>query len=126
MKKYPVRCPVTAYLHVMGGHWKPIIVWYIRSKPLRFKELQEAMPDISTKVLSAQLKELEEDVILLRKTFNEVPPRVEYSLTNYGKSLLPALTVLREWGLKHLKINKHILHPQSEWNKKLKITQTLK
>jgi len=126
MKKYPVRCPVTAYLHVMDGHWKPIIVWYIRSKPLRFKELQEAMPDISTKVLSAQLKELEEDVILLRKTFNEVPPRVEYSLTNYGKSLLPALTVLREWGLKHLKINKHILHPQSEWNKKLKITQTLK
>jgi DNA-binding HxlR family transcriptional regulator len=110
----------------MDGHWKPIIVWYIRSKPLRFKELQEAMPDISTKVLSAQLKELEEDVILLRKTFNEVPPRVEYSLTNYGKSLLPALTVLREWGLKHLKINKHILHPQSEWNKKLKITQTLK
>ena len=123
MKKYPVRCPVTAYLNVMDGHWKPIIVWYIRSKPLRFKELQAAMPDISTKVLSEQLKELEEDVILLRKTFNEAPPRVEYSLTNYGKSLLPALTILREWGLKHLKINKHILHPQSEWNKKLKITQ---
>jgi len=126
MKKYPVRCPVTAYLNVMDGHWKPIIVWYIRNKPLRFKELQEAMPDISTKVLSEQLKELEEDVILVRKTFNETPPRVEYSLTNYGKSLLPALTVLREWGLKHLKINKHILHPQSEWNKKLKIAQTKK
>jgi DNA-binding HxlR family transcriptional regulator len=126
MKKYPVRCPVTAYLNVMDGHWKPIIVWYIRSKPLRFKELQEAIPDISTKVLSEQLKELEEDKILLRKTFNEIPPRVEYRLTHYGKSLLPALTVLREWGLKHLKMNKQILHPQSEWNRKLKITQPLK
>jgi DNA-binding HxlR family transcriptional regulator len=126
MKKYPVRCPVTAYLNVMDGHWKPIIVWYVQNKPLRFKELQEAMPDVSTKVLSEQLKELEEDAILLRKTFNEIPPRVEYSLTNYGKSLLPTLTILREWGLKHLKINKHILHPQSEWNKKLKITQTKK
>lgn len=121
MKKYPVRCPVTAYLNVMDGHWKPIIVWYIRDKPFRFKELQKVMPDISTKVLTEQLKELEEDEIVFRKTFNELPPRVEYSLTNYGRSLLPALTVLREWGLKHLKINKHILHPQSDWNKKLKI-----
>jgi DNA-binding HxlR family transcriptional regulator len=59
MKKYPVRCPVTAYLNVMDGRWKPIIVWYIKDKPLRFKELQETIPDISTKVLAEQLKELE-------------------------------------------------------------------
>ena len=120
MKKYPVRCPVTAYLHVMDGHWKPIIVWYTRESPLRFKDLLEAMPDISTKVLSEQLKELEEDGIVTRETFNETPPRVEYSLTLYGRTLLPAVTVLREWGLKHLKLNKHILHPDSAWKKKLK------
>lgn len=123
MKKYPVRCPVTAYLNVMDGHWKPIIVWYTREKPLRYKELQEEMPDISTKVLAEQLKELEEDGIVYRKTFNEIPPRVEYSLTNYGKTLLPALTILRQWGLKHLKLNTHILHPLSKWNKKLKVVK---
>jgi DNA-binding HxlR family transcriptional regulator len=111
MKKYPVRCPVTAYLTVMDGHWKPIIVWYLRDKPLRFKELMKSIPDISTKVLTEQLKELEVDGLISRETFNEIPPRVEYSLTHYGKTLLPVLTVLREWGLKHLKLNAHILHP---------------
>jgi DNA-binding HxlR family transcriptional regulator len=78
------------------------------------------MPDISTKVISEQLRELEEDEIISRQAFNETPPRVEYSLTKYGKTLLPVLTVLREWGLKHLKGNRQILHPDSEWTKKLK------
>jgi DNA-binding HxlR family transcriptional regulator len=104
----------------MDGHWKPIIVWYIRDKPLRFKDLLKVIPDISTKVLTMELKELEADGLVLRETFNETPPRVEYSLTRYGKTLLPALTALREWGLQHLKLNAHILHPASIWKNKLK------
>jgi DNA-binding HxlR family transcriptional regulator len=120
MKKYPVRCPVTCYLSIMGGHWKPIIIWYLRENELRFKELLSLMPDISSRVLTEELKELEEDGIIARQSFNETPPRVEYSLTKYGSTIIPALSSLREWGLKHLKKNKEILHPESEWNQKLK------
>lgn len=119
MKKYPVRCPMTTYLSIMDGHWKPIIVWYLREKPLRFKDIMKLIPDISTKVLTEQLKELEADHIIDRKAFDELPPRVEYSLTNYGTTLLPGLGILREWGLNHLKKNKNILHPDSHWHKKL-------
>lgn len=120
LKKYPVRCPVTAYLHVMDGHWKPIIVWYLGKQSLRYNELMDLVPDISTKVLAEQLKELEGDGIIRREVFAEIPPRVEYTLTHYGTTLLPVVTVLREWGLKHLKKNAQLLHPDSEWKKKIK------
>jgi len=106
----------------MDGHWKPILIWRLRDEPLRFKSLLEAIPDISTKVLTEQLKELEADGIIIRKAYSELPPRVEYSLTHYGKTLLPALVVLREWGLQHLKQNTGLLHPGSKWPKKLKKT----
>ena len=120
MKKYPVRCPVTAYLNVMDGHWKPIIVWHLQIKPLRFKDFQNIIPDISTKVLTEQLKELEQDHIIDRKAYNQTPPKVEYELTGEGSTLLPALAALREWGLNRLTQNQHMLHPDSEWNEKLK------
>jgi DNA-binding HxlR family transcriptional regulator len=71
-------------------------------------------------VLTEQLNEIEEDKLISRRAYNETPPRVEYELTHYGRTLLPALAMLREWGLKFLKKNKHVLHPDSEWNKKIK------
>jgi DNA-binding HxlR family transcriptional regulator len=117
MKKYPVRCPVTSYLHVMDGHWKPILVWYLKGEALRFGDLLEAAPDISTRVLTEQLKELEEDGIIIRKAYNETPPRVEYHLSRYGETLLPVLAVLRQWGLRHIKQNVHLLHPDSKWKR---------
>jgi|SRR2546428_6121862 len=103
MKKYEVRCPITAYLSIMDGHWKTIIIWQLNDRSLRFNELLKAIPDISTKVLTEQVKELEFDNILVRKAFSKIPPRVEYSLTKYGESLLPVLVELRQWGLRHLK-----------------------
>lgn len=115
MKKYPVRCPISSYSCIVDGHWKPMIVWHLRNKSLRFKELMELLPDISTKVLSEQLKELEVDNILLRKKFKEIPPKVEYSLTEYGSTLVPVISTIREWGFKHLKNNPKILHPKSKW-----------
>jgi DNA-binding HxlR family transcriptional regulator len=124
MKKYPVRCPVTSYLSVMDGHWKPIIVWYMKDASLRFKDLLSLIPDVSTKVLTEQLRELEHDQIIARKAYDELPPRVEYNLTAYGATLLPALAVLREWGLSHLKINKHILHSNSPWQQKLAVADS--
>jgi len=119
MRKYPVRCPVTAYLSVVDGHWKPIIIWYLKEEPLRFKNLLDLLPDISTKVLTEQLKELEQDGIISRAVFNEIPPRVTYTLTSFGATLLPVIEVAREWGLKYLKANRQLLHPDSAWHAKL-------
>ena len=119
MKKYPIRCPVTAYLRVIDGHWKPLILWNLQKKPLRFKDILSVLPDISTRVLTEQLNEMEVDKLISRKPYNETPPRVEYELTDYGMTLLPGLALLREWGLRFLKENKHVLHPDSEWNQKI-------
>jgi DNA-binding HxlR family transcriptional regulator len=119
MKKYPIRCPVTAYLRVIDGHWKPVLIWYLQTKPLRFKDILSLMPDISTRVLTEQLNEMEEDKLISRKAYNETPPRVEYALTDYGRTLLPGIAACREWGLQFLKENKHALHPDSEWNQKI-------
>jgi len=115
MKKYPVRCPITSYLCIMDGHWKPIIVWDLRNGNLRFKELLALLADISTKVLTEQLKELEEDKIINRITYRESPPRVEYALTEYGKTLIPVLATLREWGFKHLQQKPELLVEDSPW-----------
>jgi DNA-binding HxlR family transcriptional regulator len=103
----------------MDGHWKPMIVWRLRDTSLRFKDFLELLPDISTKILSEQLKELEEDDIIERKAFREAPPRVEYSLTEYGQTLIPVLSVLRAWGFTHLQKNPSILAPDSPWTGKL-------
>lgn len=119
MKKYPVRCPITAYECVMDGHWKPIIVWDLRNGGLRFKELLELLVDISTKVLTDQLKELEEDEIVIRTSYRESPPRVEYSLTEYGRTLIPVLATLREWGFKHLQQKPALLVESSPWVNRL-------
>ena len=119
MKKYPVRCSVTSYLCIMDGNWKPLIVWRMRNESLRFKDFLELIPDISTKVLTEQLRELEDDEIIMRKNFKEIPPRVEYSLTTYGATLIPVITILRAWGFKHLKKNPKILDKKSEWKNKL-------
>jgi DNA-binding HxlR family transcriptional regulator len=119
MKKYPVRCPVSSYQCVMDGHWKPMIVWYMRNGELRFKDFLQLLPDISTKVLSAQLKELEDDRIITRKSFKEIPPRVQYALTEYGLTLLPVIAVLRAWGFTHLQQHPAILHKESSWVNKL-------
>lgn len=119
MKKYPVRCPVTAYLRVIDGHWKPLLIWHLQAKPLRFKDIQLRLPDISSRVLTQQLGEMEEDELISRSAYNETPPRVEYELTDYGRTLLPGLALLREWGLQFLKAHKDALHPDSEWNQKI-------
>lgn len=115
MKKYPIRCPITSCLSVIEGHWKPIILWVLRDKPLRYKEIAEYTPDISTKVLTDQLKELEQDKLIVRNAFAEIPPRVEYALTERGRTLLPVLQSMRVWGFQYMQENPQILHPESTW-----------
>ena len=97
------ECPLTRSMAVIGTKWKPIIINAIRNKKVRFGQLDAIIPLITRKVLTEQLKELEEDGILLRESFTELPPRVEYSLTQKGLELLPILGAIIEWNLKYEK-----------------------
>ncbi len=95
-------CGLEAALEVAGGKWKILILWHLR-ETRRFGQLKREVVGISEKVLINQLREMEADGIIKRKAFNEIPPRVEYSLTAFGLSLKEALTPLLEWGKLHMK-----------------------
>lgn len=99
----PNNCPVTHCLNRIGGKWKIMIIYAISKNCNRFSRLQRAMPDISKQMLVNQLREMEEDKILERIIYAEIPPRVEYKITDYGKSLMPVIYVMQEWGLNDLK-----------------------
>ncbi len=88
-------------LDVMGGKWKPLILFLLSSNTMRFSELQRQIDGITQKMLSQQLKDLEADGIVLRKVYAVVPPKVEYSLTKHGKTLVPLLLDMEKWGLSH-------------------------
>lgn len=96
------NCPVTETIRVLGGKWKPIILWEMNRGVLRFGELKRAIPGITQKMLTQQLRELEEDEIIWRTVYAEVPPRVEYGITSYGQSLQAILEAMAIWGAKHL------------------------
>jgi DNA-binding HxlR family transcriptional regulator len=96
------HCPVEAALDVIGGKWKPLILWALGDEVMRFGELQKALPGVNTKMLTKQLRELEEDGVLRRKIYPEIPPRVEYTITDFGKTLLPILNALCTWGAEYL------------------------
>lgn len=93
-----IECPITATLQYIGGRWKSIILYYLSSGKKRFGEIAVRIPVISRKVLTQQLRELERDGLIVRKQFKEIPPRVEYSLTNLGKSLSPIFKEIAAWG----------------------------
>lgn len=93
--------PVNITLKVIGGKWKPLILWFLCDKTLRFNELQKSMPGITQKMLTTQLRELEKDNIIKRKIYPQIPPKVEYSLSKYGKTIYPILELMAEWGDKH-------------------------
>jgi DNA-binding HxlR family transcriptional regulator len=97
------NCGLEAALDVVGGKWKVLILWHLHPGRRRFGELKRRVTGVSEKVLIRQLREMEADGIVHRKAFHEVPPRVEYSLTTFGVSLLEALTPLCEWGGRHMK-----------------------
>jgi DNA-binding HxlR family transcriptional regulator len=99
----PVQgCPLTAALAAIGGKWKLIIVYFLAESPKHFAALRKAMPGISQKVLTQQLRELISDGIVNREAKGAVPAPVEYSLTEYGRSVLPLVEDVRLWGRGHL------------------------
>lgn len=92
------HCAMDVAMSYIGGKWKTVVLWYLRNKTMRFGELKKHMPQITEKMLSIQLKALEEDGIIQRDVYAEVPLRVEYSLTEFGKSLIPLLEAISKWG----------------------------
>jgi len=101
-EKLHAICPVERVIHIIGGKWKVIILYHLMSGTKRFNELRRLMPKVSQRMLTLQLRELEEHGILNRKVYAEIPPKVEYSLTELGKSLDIVLEVLHKWGNEHL------------------------
>lgn len=96
------HCPVYATLDVIGGKWKLPLLWYLRDGRMRYSQLQRAITGITPKMLAEQLRELERDGIVDRKVYPVVPPKVEYSLTSYGRTLDPIIKALGTWGDRHL------------------------
>jgi len=99
----PNNCGVTHFLNRIGGKWKVLVIYAINNRVNRFSSMQKLIPDISKQMLVNQLRELEEDKIIDRIIYAEIPPRVEYKLTKYGKSLMPVIDVIQQWGEKDLK-----------------------
>lgn len=88
-------------LSVVGGKWKATILWHLNRQTMRFNELNRTLPNITRKMLTQQLRELEQDGIIHRHVYPVVPPKVEYSLTEYGKTVCPIFQALNDWGQKH-------------------------
>lgn len=99
-KKY--NCPLEMAVDLIGGKWKVVILWHLSEKTLRFNEIRRIFPDITHKMLAQQLRELESDGIIHRKVYAQSPPKVEYSLTEFGRSLTPLLQAMNHWGAAYL------------------------
>lgn len=101
-------CPVETTLSLIGGKYKTLILWHLAESKMRYSQLQKAIPKVTPKILTQQLRELESEGLIHREVFPIIPPKVEYSLTNLGKSLMPVLIAIRDWGTNYLRSNKEI------------------
>ncbi|MDK2855961.1 MAG: hypothetical protein PWQ86_1174 [Bacillota bacterium] len=99
------KCPIESTLGLINGKWKLLILKVLSQGPVRYGAIKERMPEVSAKVLTQQLRELERDGLISRTVFPEVPPRVEYSLTEMGVSIFTVLAEMRRWGLEEDKVH---------------------
>ena len=97
------NCPVEATLDLVGGKYKALILWHLSGGTLRFSELRNRIPKATPKMLTQQLRELEADDLVHREVYPVIPPKVEYSLTATGRSLMPILVAMRDWGAAYLR-----------------------
>lgn len=111
-----ISCPVTATMGVLGGKWKPILINAIYlTAPARFGELKRSVKGITQSMLTSQLRELEDDGIISRKIYAEIPPRVEYTLTEFGLTLSPIMLAMAKWGKEYrLQQQKGRLHKKTK------------
>lgn len=96
------KCPMVLIQDMISGKWKIMILWYLSYSKLRFSDIQRKLPNVAQKVLSRQLKSLEEDNLIHRKVYPVVPPKVEYSLTGVGRKLIPILEMMHKFGAEYL------------------------
>lgn len=96
-------CPVQSTLELIGGKYKALILWHLSDGKLRFSELRNVITGATPKMLTQQLRELESQELIHREVFPVIPPKVEYSLTALGRSLMPVLTAMRDWGADYLR-----------------------
>jgi DNA-binding HxlR family transcriptional regulator len=108
-------CGLDATLKIISGKWKPLILYFLLRGPTRYGELKRAVRDVSDKVLIQQLKELEADGVLRRNDYKEVPPRVDYTLTQLGQSLAQALEPLCSWGTENMAEMQKIFAERDSW-----------
>lgn len=101
-KARPEGCPVEATLNVIGGKWKGIVLYHLLDGTLRFNELKRRTGEVTQRMLTKQLRELEADGLINRLVYAQVPPKVEYSLTGKGESLRPILQALKDWGIENV------------------------
>ena len=97
------HCPVEATLELIGGKYKALILWHLSEHALRFSQLRKLIHGVTPKMLTQQLRELEANELIHREVFPVIPPKVEYSLTETGKSLVPILVAIRDWGTEYLR-----------------------
>ena len=97
------HCPVEATLELIGGKYKALILWHLAERKLRFSELRKVITSATPKMLTQQLRELESQHLINREVFPVIPPKVEYSLTETGRSLMPILVAMRDWGAGYLR-----------------------
>ncbi|AZN42168.1 winged helix-turn-helix transcriptional regulator [Paenibacillus albus] len=111
------NCEFTKVLEILGGKWKPSIMYQLfMNGTMRFSELQRSLPEITKKMLTTQLRELEYHDIVHRKIYMQIPPKVEYSMTEHGRSLSPVLMAMNDWGKAHL-VHLHELHGEAHSEK---------
>lgn len=102
-KRNPLQCQTVVALDAIVGKWKPVILHHLLpGRPYRFNELRRSIPDITQRMLTMHLRELEEQDIIHREVYAQVPPKVEYSITEYGKTLGPILDAMHHWGAAHI------------------------
>lgn len=115
MEKIQVTCEIEVTIRMIGGKYKPIILeQLIYEGTQRFGELMRYMPQISQRTLTNQLRELEEDGLIIRTVYPEVPPKVEYSISEKGETLKPILEAMCDWGAEHLEDRFELINPQCE------------
>ncbi|MCA1202125.1 winged helix-turn-helix transcriptional regulator [Priestia flexa] len=119
MKTTKYNIPVEATLEVIGGKWKVVILCHLKEQTLRFSELQRIIPNITKKMLSQQLRELEHDGIIKRTLYDEIPPKVEYSLTDEGETLREVLDLMCSWGNARIEKDPNAVNLYKEHKKKL-------
>lgn len=100
--KSQFSCPVEATVQLIGGKYKAVILWHLRADILRFNQLQKLIPKATPKMLTQQLRELEHDKLITRTVYPVVPPKTEYSLTDFGRTIIPILDAMCSWGNDYL------------------------